>query len=86
MPPLADHTAAYLAAQMRRADEVAEAVRARHLAKAGIGSAPGGLVNGVVRRAVRAGLVRLGTRLRGVRPAGVGTRPNATTALGLNIR
>ena len=46
MPPLADHTTAYLAQQMRRADEVAEAARVRRLAEAGTGSSPGGPVIG----------------------------------------
>ena len=83
MPPLADHTTAYLAQQMRRADEVAEAARVRRLAEAGIGSSPGGPVIGEVQRTVGAGLGRLGERLRGTRLGSVGTRSGMPTVLRL---
>jgi hypothetical protein len=83
MPPLADHTAAYLAAQMRRADEVAEATGARRLAAAGIGSFPGGLAIKAERRTAGARLVCLGERLRGVWLGRVGRRSGTQTALGL---
>jgi hypothetical protein len=83
MPPLADQTSAYLAARMRREDEVAEAALARHLTEAGIGSSTGELVVQGVRRVIGAGLVRLGERLRGARPAEVATPSGSQTVLGL---
>ena len=63
MPSLADHTTAYLAAQMRRADEVAEATKARRLTAAGIGAFPGGLAIKAERRTVGARFVCLGVSL-----------------------
>jgi hypothetical protein len=65
MPPLADHTTAYLAAQIRLADEVAELTSVRRLTEAGIGSSPGSLVMLEMRHTVGAGLVRIGERLWG---------------------
>ena len=84
MPPLADHTAAYLAAQMRRADEVTEAAKVRRLAEAGIGTVPGGLAIKAERRTVGARLVCLGERLRGAWRGRGGRRSSTQTALGLS--
>jgi hypothetical protein len=83
MPSLADHTAAYLAAQMRRADDVAEAARTRRLTEAGIGSGPGGLKIGEMPRTVVAGLARLGERLWGGQLDRGATRSGMPTELGL---
>ena len=83
MPPLADHSTAYLAQQMRRADEVAEAGRVRRLAETGIGSSPGEPVMATIQRTVRAGLGRLDDRLRGTRLGSVGTRSGMPTVLRL---
>jgi hypothetical protein len=83
MPPLADHTTAYLAAQMRRADEVAEAAKVRRLAEVGLGSSPSGLVIWELGRAVRAGLVRLSERLWDARSGRAGTQSGMPAALAL---
>jgi hypothetical protein len=83
IPPLSDHTAAYLAAQMRRADEVAEASRMRRVSEAGIGADPGMLVIEGILRAVWAGLGRRIERLRGTRWDSARTRSGIPLAQGL---
>src|SRR5690242_6612728 len=80
MPPLAGHTTAYLAAQMRRADEVAEAAKVRRLDEAGIGLSLSGLVIWEMGRAIGAELMRLGERLWGTRFGRVGTQSGMPAA------
>jgi hypothetical protein len=83
MPSLADHTAAYLAAQMRWADEVTKATRMRRVSEAGIGFDPGMLVIEGMLRAVWAGPVRRVERLWGAQWDRARTRSGIPTALGL---
>jgi hypothetical protein len=79
LPPLADHTTAYLAQQMRRADEVAEATKVRRLAEAGLDSSAGGPVMARIQRTVRIGLGRVHDGLRGTRLGSVETRSGMPT-------
>jgi hypothetical protein len=71
IPPLADQTAAYMAAQMRRADEIAAAFHERSLVQAGIGSRAREPVIARARRAVGTWLIDLGHQLGGIPAAGV---------------
>jgi hypothetical protein len=71
IPPLADQSAAYVAAQMRRADEVAAVLRERRLAQAELRSSMSAPVINRSRRAVGAWLIGLGCRLGGIPAAGM---------------
>ena len=71
IPPLADHSTAYVAAQMRRADDVAAVLHERRLAQAERSPSVRAPVIRRARRAVGAWLIGLGCRLGGLPAAGM---------------